>query len=187
MTPFEFLSVALSFVLGLAVTLLLTSMLRVFRARKRLRLDGITFAWVIYIFVFQIQYWWAIFELSALPQWTLQMFALTLVLAIILFVAGGLILPSSFGEYPHDLREYFAEDGRWGVVALASYGVAGIVGNVLLFGGPAVSVLHGLIAAQSGCGAVVAFTKSRPLQVVATAVAGLTIIYTLILATPPAY
>jgi hypothetical protein len=67
-------------------------------------------------------------------RWSVATFGVLLLLAIILFVAGGVILPSGHAEYPSDLREYFERDGKWGVVAIASYGIAGTLGNLLLFG-----------------------------------------------------
>ena len=70
MTAFEFLSVALSFVLGLAVTLVLTSLLAAFLARRETKLDWLPFTWAAYVLVYQFQYWWAIFELSSFPEWT---------------------------------------------------------------------------------------------------------------------
>lgn len=58
MTLFEFLSIGVSLVLGLGVTLLLTSLLAAFRARRRVRLDWIPFVWAAYVLAIQGQYWW---------------------------------------------------------------------------------------------------------------------------------
>jgi hypothetical protein len=187
MTAFEFLSVALSFVLGLAVTLVLTSFLAAFRARSESRMDWLPFAWSSYVLANQFQYWWAIFELSSMPEWTIATFGMLLLLAVILFVAGGLTLPTGSGEYPHDLREYFRRDGKWGVVALASYGIVGTVGNVILFDTPLVSALHAIQVGAVGAAIAVASAKSRPVQVTGTLLFGVLLILALILATPWAY
>jgi hypothetical protein len=53
MTHFEFLSVALSFVLGLAVTVLLTSLLTAFRARRKTRMSWLPLTWAFYVLVIQ--------------------------------------------------------------------------------------------------------------------------------------
>ncbi len=187
MTAFEFLSVALSFVLGLAVTLVLTSLLAAFRARHESRMDWLPFVWAGYVLVYQFQYWWAIFELSALPVWSVGTFGMLLVLAVILFLAGGLILPPASAAYPSDLREYFRADGRWGIVALASYSIVGIVGNVLLFGTSPVDLLHILQLGTVGAAAVVVAARSRTLQVAATVVFGVILAVGVALATPGAY
>ena len=187
MTAFEFLSVALSFVLGLAVTLVLTSFLSAFRARSESRMDWLPFAWAGYVLVNQFQYWWAIFELSSVSEWTVASFGMLLLLAVILFLAGGLTLPTGSGEYPRDLGEYFSTDGKWGVVALASYAVVGVVGNVILFGTPLVSPLHALQAGLFCSAIVVAVARNRRVEVAGTVLSGLFLILGLVLATTWAY
>jgi len=67
MTASEFLSVALSFVIGLAVTYLLTSLLSLIRERRTCCPDWLPLLWAFYIFGYQVQYWWASFELSSAP------------------------------------------------------------------------------------------------------------------------
>ncbi len=68
MSAFEYFSVALSFVLGLGLTRLLLGALYVFRARERQRVHWIPILWAASIFLFQIQYWWAVFELRVLIE-----------------------------------------------------------------------------------------------------------------------
>ena len=133
MTPFEFLTVALSFVLGLAVTLLLTSLLAAFRARRQTRMSWLPLTWAGYVLVLQFDVWWEVFGLSSLEQWTVGAFVLLLLVALLLFAAGGLVLPSGMEEYPTDLEEYFRQDGRWGVGMVAVFCLVGSIANVALF------------------------------------------------------
>jgi hypothetical protein len=60
MTQFEFMTVAQSLVLRLALALLLTSVLTAFRRRQVTRLDWVSLAWAACILVSQIQFWWAL-------------------------------------------------------------------------------------------------------------------------------
>ncbi len=187
MTAFEFLSVALSFVLGLAVTLVLTSLLAAFRARHESRLDWLPFVWAGYVLVYQFQYWWAIFELSVLPEWTPASFGILLLLAAILFLAGGLTLPTGARDYPADLSQYFRTDGRWGVAALAAYGVIGTAGNVVMFGVPILSPLSGVTAGTVGAALIVVSSEERWVQIAGTLVFGGFLIVAVALATPGSY
>ena len=187
MTAFEFLSVALSFVLGLAVTLVLTSLLAAFRARHTTRMDWLPFVWAGFVVTYQFQYWWAIFELSALPEWSVATFGVLLLLAIILFIAGGVILPSGTTEYPADLGDYFREDGRWGVFAIACYGIAGTLGNLLLFETPLVDVLNAVQLGTVLIALVVAASSSRRVQVGGTLAFGVLLGIGVVLATPGSY
>ena len=187
MTAFEFLSVALSFVLGLAVTLVLTALLAAFRARHQSKMDWLPFVWAGYVLVYQFQYWWAIFELSAVPVWTVGTFGMLLLLAVILFLAGGLTLPTGSADYPSDLGEYFRTDGRWGVAALAVYSIVGTVGNVLLFGSSFTDLLHLIQMGSVATALVVVTARSRALQIGATLAFGLMLAIGVMLATPGAY
>ena len=187
MTAFEFLSVALSFVLGLAVTLLLTSILKAFRHRNEARMDWLPFVWTGYVLLFQFQYWWAIWELGSLPQWTVLTFGLLLALAALLFLAGGLVLPSGSGAYPSDLSAYFNEHGRWAVVALAGYLAVAVVGNVILFRTPVFSSLHYLMAAEAALAVVAYRVSDRKIRVLATVFFGVATLFSLSEATTFAY
>jgi hypothetical protein len=133
LTSFEFLTVALSFVLGLATTVLLTSALAVFRARKSTRISWVPLAWAGYVLLIQFIIWWELYGLVELEQWTIGSFAFLLLITLLLFAAGGLVLPSCGEDYPADLHEYFQEDGRWAVALIAALFVVGSVANVVLF------------------------------------------------------
>jgi len=134
MSQFEFLSVALSFVLGLAVTLLLMSFLLAFRARHRTHLGWLALTWACYVLVMQFDLWWETYGLSSMQKWTAGSFVMLLVLALTLFAAGGLVLPSATDDYPKDLDQCFEEHGRWGVGMIAVFLIVGSVANATLFG-----------------------------------------------------
>jgi hypothetical protein len=136
LSHFEFLTVGLSFVLGLAVTVLLTSLLAVFRARHSTRMSWLSLVWAFYILVLQFDVWWEAYGLATLENWSPASFSILLALALLLFAAGGLILPSASADYPQDLATYFDEDGRWAVGLVGLFALVGIVANVLLFGVP---------------------------------------------------
>lgn len=103
MTRFAFLSVALSFVLGLAVTVLLTSLLTAFRARQKTRTSWLPLTWAAYLLVIQFDVWWEVYGLVSMESWSAGAFVLLLLIALLLFAAGGLILPTRLGDYPEDL------------------------------------------------------------------------------------
>lgn len=132
MTVFEFISVALSFVIGLGVARLLTATVAAFRARREYRLHWLSFVWAAIIFLWLIQYWWAIFELNLIiEQWAMWRFGFLLGLAMLLFAAAALILPIRPRE---DLEADFDHNGRWALLILGIYFISGVVANRLLFG-----------------------------------------------------
>lgn len=133
MTVFDFATVAVSFILGLAVTYLLESIVQAFRARRNCRLDWLPFVWAGCVLVQQFQFWWALYELNTMPSMSVGIFTLMLALAGVLFLAGALVLPSGEAEYPDDLSKYFTTDGSWGAGAVALYNFMAVAANVIIF------------------------------------------------------
>ncbi|RLC55667.1 MAG: hypothetical protein DRI30_07175 [Chloroflexi bacterium] len=187
MSVFECLSVALALVLGLAITLILTALLAAFRARGETRMDALPFAWAILVLVYQFDFWWEVYGLSALPTWSVLTFGLLLLLALLLFLAGGLVLPTGRAEYPADLGDYFRRDGRWGVATLAAYNLVGSITNVVLFGFAVLSLVNILNAAGMGLIAVVVLSSRRRVQWVCTLLFAVVIGTTLVLFAPSSY
>ncbi len=175
MTVFEFATVAVSFILGLAVTYLLESMVQAFRARRACRLHWLPFVWVGFVLVHQFQFWWALYEIHTMPSISVGIFGLLLFLSGLLFLAGALVLPSGEAEYPEDLAAYFITDGSWGVGAVALFNFMAVVTNVLLFGTPAIETANLLNLALVVIAVLVVVTRVRAWQI------GLTFTYFVVL------
>jgi len=132
-THFEFLSVALSFVLGLAITVLLSSLLTAFRARRKTRMSWLPLTWAVYVLVIEFDVWWEVYGLVAMEHWTAWAFVLLLAIVLVLFAASGLVLPTRLEDYPENLDDYFQEDGRWAVAVIGLFQAVSIVANTFLF------------------------------------------------------
>ena len=134
MESFHSSAVALSIILGLAVARLLSSAVAAFKSRNRAKLTWMPFVWAGCIFLWQLQYWWAIIELPRVINiWTLGAFMVLVSLALLLFVSASLILPSSeLGEHD-DRNELFEHNGQWALVSLSLYFGTAIFADWLLW------------------------------------------------------
>jgi hypothetical protein len=109
-------------VLGLGITRLLSALVEVFRSRETVKLDWVPLVWAGCIFLWQLQYWWAIIELPGLVNsWTPGAFVVLVSLPLFLFVSAALVLPPSKEGGTRTLRESFARDGRWALVSMSAY------------------------------------------------------------------
>jgi len=70
MTPFEYLSVLVSIIIGLALTRLLSGAARLIQLRRRVRPHAITLGWMAFLFLANIQIWWVAFERREESQWS---------------------------------------------------------------------------------------------------------------------
>lgn len=134
MSIFEYLVASLMLVIGLGVTQLLSDAVDAFRQRQRYRLHWLPMTWSTIVFAWQMQFLWAIFELQSIQRsWTATEFTILLLLAMLLFVAGALIVPKASDE-AENAFEQFQQDGRWALIVLAIFFVLAYLTNVILFG-----------------------------------------------------
>lgn len=134
MEPFHWISVAISIILGLGITRLLSSFIAVFKSRAVATLDWVPLAWAGCIFVLQLQFWWALIEIPRLVQkWNLGYFLLFISLTVLLFLAAALILPHQEMKEGQNLRATFRHDGRWALVFLSAYVLLANAADILIW------------------------------------------------------
>ncbi len=122
MDSFRWISVVLSLILGFGVTRLLSASVMLFRSRSRAHIDWIPLAWAGCIFLWQLQFWWAIIELPMLVKtWTLGYFLVLIFLTMLLFVSAALVLPDRELKQGESILATFEVDGRWSLFSLAIY------------------------------------------------------------------
>lgn len=168
MSIFEFSTVAVSLILGLAVACVLESLVTAFRARRTCKLDWIPFLWVAFVLMHQFQFWWALYEINSAPVMSLGVFISLLYLSGVLFVAGALVLPNSDENYPEDLGHYFTTDGSWAALAIALYNFSAIIANRVIFHAPIIDPVNLFNVALGTVALAVGATRSRSLQVMLT-------------------
>ncbi|NTV47205.1 MAG: hypothetical protein HGB11_11940 [Chlorobiales bacterium] len=150
MDAFRWISVTLSLVLGLGITRLLSSAVAVFRSREYAKMDWIPLVWATCIFIWQLQFWWAIIELPVLIKtWSIIQFLFLLALPLLLFVAAALILPHTEMEKGESLAELFVRDGRWALLFISAYFSFAIAANWYFWGISPFTYEGGLDAAQA--------------------------------------
>lgn len=188
MSAFEFITVALSFVLGLGITRILLGTIFVFRFRRLFSPHWIPLVWAVSVFLTQIQFWWAIFELSYLIEtWTALHFVTLLLLALMLFVAGALVLPASYEHGADSLLGYFDQTGRWALLFLIGGALTALWANWYLFASSPISTVGALMVSASLLALAYLATRNRLVQGTVT-IGYLTLtIITAIEASPAAY
>lgn len=133
MSIFEYLNTGIMLILGIGVTQLLSDCVDAFRLRQSSRLHWLPLTWAGLVFAWQMQFLWAVFELQSLEtKWTGGEFILMIHLALLLFVAGSLVVPKASDETPNALTQ-FQQDGRWTLLVLAVYFLLAFGANIVMF------------------------------------------------------
>ena len=134
MQLFSMITVILAMILGLGITTLLTSFVTMFRLRGKGCLHWMPLAWAACIFIFHVQFWWALIEVQEIiHRWNLWQFLLLLLLTLLLFLASALILPRKL-EHNQKLLDEFHQDGQWALIILVLYAITASMTDYLFWG-----------------------------------------------------
>jgi hypothetical protein len=168
-TAFQAIWFAPSFILGLGIARLFSDGITLFRSRHKAQIDWIPLVWAVVIFVWQIQYLWAILELPRYVKvWTLPEFIMLLGLSLTLFISASLILPDAELRDGENLQDTFLRDGRWSLVSLSGWGCLALLVNWLLFETPITTLDGGLMSAATILPLLFLSTKNRRLKEILT-------------------
>lgn len=134
MGNFPILITVLAMILGLSITRILLGVMTVFRIRRTAQPDWVALIWAFTLFLFQLQFWWALNDLPKLKDvFSFVEFLLLVCLALALFSAAALILPSRSEDEVSGLQVYFEQDGRFALLAICTYLALGSATNILFF------------------------------------------------------
>ncbi|HSM97323.1 MAG TPA: hypothetical protein VLT91_14865, partial [Rhizomicrobium sp.] len=113
MTPFDYLSVLNSIVLGLGLTQLLSGFASMMRSRRRVRMYWPVPVQMAAIFLITVQLWWALFSLQYERHWNFAQFLVVLMQPVSVYLCAALITPDFTGNETIDLREAYFSESRW--------------------------------------------------------------------------
>ena len=107
MDAFNYLSVLTSIILGLAITQILKGVRGMVLSRARVIPYWPTFVFAGFLFLVDVQVWWAFFEMRQVRTWTFPLFALVVTQTTSLYLLAALVMPDFFGEQTVDLRKHY--------------------------------------------------------------------------------
>ncbi|MGB5740746.1 MAG: hypothetical protein WBM54_15495 [Woeseia sp.] len=141
MTHHEYIFVAISIVLGLAIARLLHTAALLVRAHKRVTYHWATMLWSACIFIYIMQLWWVGWELRLVEDWTIVDFFALVLGAIFVYGAAELALPVEDMDQTDDTELDFLTHsrtlGRVSAMSMLGYFAVGPYVNLTMFGNPA--------------------------------------------------
>jgi len=140
MTQHEYIFVAISIILGLAITRLLSSVAGLVRAQNRVTYHWATSLWAGCIMLYILQLWWVGWELSGFSEWTIVDFFVLVAGSIFVYGAAELALPSEDYNVADDSElDFLAHShsyGRVSALSMLAYFCVGPYVNIALFDYP---------------------------------------------------
>jgi hypothetical protein len=112
-TPFDYLSVLISIVLGLAIANVLGRIATVITARARYNFYWPPLAWAVWLFFVAVQHWWAQWGVRHTATWSFGTYWLQLLVPVDLFLLSSLVLPERSENGIVDLGDWYFDNRRW--------------------------------------------------------------------------
>jgi len=134
METFNYLSVLLSIILGLAIAQVLQGLRGMILARVKVKPYLPTFIWIGIALLIAVQAWWASFGLHVRANWTFWTFIVIVLQAVSVYMVAALVLPDLTGEVIIDLREHYFAHRKWFFGALLASILCSAVTEVALRG-----------------------------------------------------
>jgi hypothetical protein len=128
---FDYVITLFAFVYALAVAHLLTTVAELVRERARVRFSWLNAAWMC-VGLFVILAWWiGMWDMRALPSWSVPMIAFLFVMAILIYLQVRLTCTNIPAEGEIDLRVFHRRNGREYIALFAVVSALTVVVNVV--------------------------------------------------------
>lgn len=134
MSPFEFVTVLISIILGLGITQIMSGLADLIHQWKDVRLYWPHLLWVVLIFILQVQDWWLLYQLKEITSWRLPVFLLQVLYPISLFILARILFPMSPDAKSTDMRMYYLENYRKFFVMVMILSALSAMENIVFHG-----------------------------------------------------
>jgi hypothetical protein len=124
MSPFEYIIVLISIILGLGITTILTGLAEVIKYNRSFKAYTPYIIWIVLVFVLHIHEWWVSYELKSIEVWKLPMFLFIILYPINLYILAHLLFPSGISEGFDSKEFYFKHFPKLFVSALILVGLS---------------------------------------------------------------
>ena len=162
MSPFEFITVFVSLIVGFALSHILRAVSDLYEIRERVKPYWLNSLWVVTVIMWSIFTWWGLWMLSIdRIDWTYAQYWFLVMNVSSIYFFTTLVLPKATDDGTIDLENHYysVHKAFFSIVALSLFSSA--VVNHSLFGEPLIGPMT-IMPSIVGCAAIgAAFTESK--------------------------
>ena len=162
MSPFEFVTVFVSLIVGFALAHILRAVSDLYEIRERVKPYWLNSLWVATVIMWSIFTWWGLWMLSIeLTEWTYAQYWILVINISSIYFFTTLVLPKAIDEGIIDLEKHYysVHKAFFSVVAFSLFSSA--IVNYSLFGQPLIGPMT-IMPCIVGCAAIGGvFTNSK--------------------------
>jgi hypothetical protein len=131
---FNYLSVLISIILGLAIAQALQGVRGLILARKKVKLYAPTVIWTGMVLLLAIQGWWAAFNMHEQATWNFLGLLVIVLQAISVYMIAALVLPDPKDDTVVDLRAHYFAHRHWFFAAVLGSVIFSLAKELVLYG-----------------------------------------------------
>jgi len=134
MSPFEYVIVLISIILGLGVTQIMTGVAELVHQWDRVRLYWPHMIWIVLVFVLHIQEWWDVYSLQSFSAWRLPTFLFFTLYPVNLFILARILFPFQPNDGDINLKDFYFANFKKFFLWTIILNVLSIISNLIVHG-----------------------------------------------------
>lgn len=134
MSPFEFVTVLISIILGLGITQIMSGIADLIHQWEKVKLYWPHLLWVMLVFILHVQEWWLVYELKSVTVWRLPYFLFQVLYPISLFILARILFPLQSDEHSTDMKQFYLHNYRKFFVMVMILSVLSALENIFVHG-----------------------------------------------------
>lgn len=134
MSPFEYITILVSIILGLGVTQIITGTAHFIHTGNKVKVYWPHLLMIFLVFFFHLQEWWVFYEYKNITSWKMTTFIFVLLYPISLFVQARLLFPFDNFDEETDLKHFYYENFRYYYGNIAIQVILSLIDNLWLRG-----------------------------------------------------
>jgi hypothetical protein len=144
-SPFEYITVLISIILGMGITEILSSVGNVILRWERVKLYWPHSVLVLLVFVFHFQEWWVVFELRSYQYWRLPVFLFTILYPVNLYILARILFPQKYPPKGTSLKKFYFNNCKRIFLFIFSLAVLSILDNIFFHSIPFIEQIPQII------------------------------------------
>lgn len=133
MSPFEFVTVLISIILGLGITQIMSGVADLIHQWEKVKLYWVHGLWVVLVFVLHVQQWWLTWELRMILPWRLPFFLFEILYPINLFILARILFPLANESAEVDLQIFYFRNYKKFFLMLIILSTLSAIENILVY------------------------------------------------------
>jgi len=132
MTPFDYVTVLISIILGLGITQIITGVADIIHQWEKVKLYWPHLLWIVFVFFLHVEEWWVIYGLRTVQVWKLPMFLFVILYPINLFILARILFSFSTGGAKTDFKEFYYNNYKKFFIGVMALSVLAILENLFV-------------------------------------------------------